>query len=309
MKLPSSATEVFTVLSRTSPAAYQPSFPSGFGPVDFFLERDIAIAHDWNLSTRLNPAKRIVTNETYAQTNLNDYNLANTPESMLGLPSSYGGADADELAWMWKSAEKFFQKVCYIGTGSAGQSIGHSLGVAPEMIWVKGLDTYQNWAVYNPNGRLQIINQTAAEYSASVTAGFFGNGSSVIAPTATQFTIGASVNVNASTKTYLALLFATLPGISKVGSYTGNGSSQTINCGFSAGARFILIKRTDTTGEWYVWDSVRGIVAGNDPYLRLNTTIAQVTSTDWVDPDNSGFIVNSTTINASGGNYIFYAIA
>ena len=309
MKPPSSASEVFTVLSRTSAAAYQPSYPSGFGPVDFFLERDIATAHDFNLSTRLNPAKRLVTNESYNQANLNGYNLANTPESMLGLPSSSGGADADELAWMWKSAEGFFQKVCYIGTGSAGQSIGHSLGVAPEMIWVKGLDTYNNWAVYNPNGRLQILNQTAAEYSAAVTATNYGNGSSVIAPTATQFTIGASTNVNASTKTYLAFLFATLSGISKVGSYTGNGSSQTINCGFSAGSRFILIKRTDATGEWYLWDTVRGIVAGNDPYLRLNTTIAQQTNTDWVDPNNSGFIVNGTTINASGGNYIFYAIA
>ena len=69
------------------------------------------------------------------------------------------------------------------------------------------------------------------------------------------------------------------------------------------------MKRTDSTGDWYVWDTERGIVAGNDPYLELNTTDVEVTSTDWVDPDNSGFIVNGTTINASSASYIFYAIA
>lgn len=58
--------------------------------------------------------------------------------------------------------------------------------------------------------------------------------------------------------------------MSKVGSYTGNGSSQTINCGFSNGARFFLVKRTDNTGDWWVYDSARGIVAAADPALALN---------------------------------------
>jgi hypothetical protein len=107
-------------------------------------------------------------------------------------------------------------------------------------------------------------------------------------------------------------LFATKAGISKVGSYTGNGSSQTINCGFTTGARFVLIKRTDSTGDWYVWDTVRGIIASTDPHLSLNTTVAEVTTDDSVDPDNSGFIVNqlaATNINVTSATYIFLAIA
>jgi hypothetical protein len=60
-------------------------------------------------------------------------------------------------------------------------------------------------------------------------------------------------------------------GVSKVGSYTGTGTTLSIDCGFTAGARFILIKRTDSTGDWYVWDTARGIIAGNDPYLLLNS--------------------------------------
>lgn len=111
---------------------------------------------------------------------------------------------------------------------------------------------------------------------------------------------------------YVAYLFASLPGVSKVGNYTGNGSSQTINCGFAAGARFILIKRADGAGDWYVWDSVRGIVSANDPHLSLNTTVAEVTTDDSVDPDASGFVVNqnaTTNININAASYIYLAIA
>jgi len=145
----------------------------------------------------------------------------------------------------------------------------------------------------------------------------WGNGSTTrwnsTAPTETQFTLeGSNSASNTLGENYIAYLFASLPGVSKVGSYTGNGSSQTINCGFTSGARFILIKRTDSTGDWYVWDTERGIVAGNDPHLSLNTTAAEVTTDDSIDPDNSGFIVNqvsATNINVSSATYIFYAIA
>ena len=112
--------------------------------------------------------------------------------------------------------------------------------------------------------------------------------------------------------TYVTYLFATLPGVSKVGSYTGNGGTQTINCGFTTGSRFVLIKRTDSTGDWFVWDSTRGIVASNDPHLSLNTTAAEVTTDDSIDPDNSGFIVNqvaATNINVTSATYIFLSFA
>ena len=109
----------------------------------------------------------------------------------------------------------------------------------------------------------------------------------------------------------IAYLFASLPGVSKVGSYTGNGTSQTIDCGFSSGARFVLIKRTDAGGNWLVVDTERGLVSGNDPVLLLDATNAEQTNLDIVDPTSSGFIVNGTSANwnASGGSYIFYAIA
>ena len=74
----------------------------------------------------------------------------------------------------------------------------------------------------------------------------------------------------------------------------------------------MLIKRADSTGDWYVWDTTRGIVAGNDSHLSLNSTAAEVTGDDSIDPDASGFIVNqvaATNVNVNTATYIFLAFA
>ena len=73
-----------------------------------------------------------------------------------------------------------------------------------------------------------------------------------------------------------------------------------------------MIKRTDSTGDWYVWNSASGISAGNDPYILWNSDAAEVTNTDYIDTYNAGFEISSTApaaINDSGGSYIFLAIA
>ena len=130
------------------------------------------------------------------------------------------------------------------------------------------------------------------------------------APTSSVFTVGTDGGTNASSTNYVAYLFASLPGVSKVGSYTGTGTTQQINCGFTGGARFVLIKRTDSTGDWYVWDTARGMVAGTDPSLLLNSTAAEVNANS-VYTTGVGFQIVSTAagINASGGTYIYLAIA
>tara|TARA_R110002153_G_C12964871_1_gene460463 strand:- start:50 stop:529 length:480 start_codon:yes stop_codon:yes gene_type:complete len=127
-------------------------------------------------------------------------------------------------------------------------------------------------------------------------------------PTDSVFTVGdGATNV---AQAQIAYLFATLDGISKVGSYTGNGSSQTIDCGFSAGARFVLLKNTSAAHGWHLFDATRGIVSGNDPYLLLNTNAAQYTNLDMIDPHNSGFtVLDHGEINGNGNTIIFYAIA
>jgi hypothetical protein len=217
---------------------------------------------------------------------------------------------------MFRRAPGFMDVVCYTGTGTNGRTVAHNLGVAPEMIILKSRSissSASRWPVYTPallanpsnNSILALNSDSGIPF---LTKDVFGN----TAPTSSVFTVDALTPSNEASATYVAYLFASVPGVSKVGSYTGNGSSQTINCAFTTGARFVLIKRTNAAGDWYVWDSARGIVAGNDPYLALNTTAAEVTSDDSVDTDNTGFIVNqvaASNINVNAATYIFLAIA
>jgi hypothetical protein len=211
------------------------------------------------------------------------------------------------INWMFRRAPGFFDEVCYTGTNSA-RTINHNLGVVPELIIVKRRSNTAAWQSYSSglaNTEYLVLNSTAAK----ATGTTLWNSTT---PTSTVFTVGTSTTVNSGGENYVAYLFASCPGVSKVGSYTGNGSSQTIDCGFAAGARFVLIKRTDSTGDWYVWDTARGIVAGNDPHLSLNTTAAEVTTDDTIDTDSSGFAVNqvaATNVNVSSATYIYLAIA
>ena len=82
--------------------------------------------------------------------------------------------------------------------------------------------------------------------------------------------------------------------------------------GFSAGCRFCLLKRTDDTGDWFLFDSTRGIITGNSPHLSLNTTAAEVTTDDSTDPYTAGISINqvaATNLNVNGATYIGYGIA
>jgi hypothetical protein len=221
--------------------------------------------------------------------------------------------------WNFRRAPGFFDEVCYTGNGSA-QNVSHNLGVVPELTILKarssptppefiystegGGTASWGWAVRGPSGEQLALSSSSGRAVAGVAAQF------TVSSSAINLTSTAAINQSGST--FVAYLFASCPGVSKVGSYTGTGTTQQINCGFTAGARFVLIKRTDSSGDWYVWDSARGIVSGNDPYLLLNSTAAEVTSTDYVDTYSAGFEISSTApaaINASGGTFIFLAIA
>jgi len=223
----------------------------------------------------------------------------------------------DFLGYTFTRAPGFFDVVAYSGletSPAAARAIPHNLAVTPEMIWVKCRSGSVNWIVYHKDlGTTKYINLNENNSPNTSYPWNWGKQS----PDANNFYIGttSASKVNNSGNTYIAYIFATVAGISKVGSYTGTGTTLNVDCGFSAGARLVLIKR-DGYGDWYYWDSVRGIVAGNDPYLLLNTNAAEVTNTDYVDPLSSGFTLTSSAgglaseaLNVNGGTYLFYAIA
>jgi hypothetical protein len=303
MKTPTVGTEVFAIGQGDGDADI-PDFISNF-PVDAGIIKRITAGDNGRMSARL-------TGENYLSPNLDQAESGDnsaTFDFMNGWGSDGTNKDSSDYSWMFKRATGFMDVVCYTGDGGGVRTISHNLGTAPGMLWLKrrdGSSPYGDWYV-------QTTGIAASQYLT-----LNSTGGKVTSPDAWDSTYAAS-NVftvgpdnNQSTFQYIVYLWGTVDGVSKVGTYTGTGADLNVDCGFTGGARFILIKRTDSSGDWYVWDSLRGISAGNDPYLLLNTTAAQVTGTDYVDPLNAGFTVTSnasSTVNVNGGTYIFLAIA
>ena len=222
------------------------------------------------------------------------------------MDGAWNGNVSSYMLWGWKRAPSYFDVVAYTGNGTAGRTVSHNLGVAPEMMWVKRREATGSWMVYhkglnggtNPEQYVMYLNDTQAPDQTNGPWNY-------TAPASSVFTLGNNNGVNNSSGNYIAYLFASLDGVSKVGSVSHSGTTN-VDCGFSNGARFVMLKRYDAGSNFFVWDTVRGIVAGDDPYLRLNSANGEITNTDFVDPLNAGFTISDAFTD---GDYIFYAIA
>ena len=296
MKVPEAGTEVYFQTTANAGTTLN----TGFVP-DFWIGG--ATAGNGGTGSqfvmdRLRGAKYLATSTAALEVGTNDpFNGFPTNTFM---NNSQGG---NRVEWIFRRASQFMDVIAYTGNGTAGATQAHNLTVVPEfIIWKNRTGTNDSWISYwstlGVGNYLLGFNTTTAS----------GTGSLVnsTAPTASVITLsGQGWNVNNNGSNYIAYLFATLAGISKVGSVVHSGTTN-VDCGFSAGARFVLVRRTDASGGWYVWDTARGIVSGNDPYLLLNSSAAQVTNTDYIDPLASGFTLTSSF---TAGTYIFLAIA
>jgi hypothetical protein len=314
MAVPESATDVFDAAITTSGGKITTGFVTDMSISNL---RSSNASYNSSVASRLTGNdKRLLTSSTAAEASssgmfLWDYND--------GMYNDIGGSN--QINWMWKRAPNYFDVVTWKGSGTSGyEYVDHNLGVTPEMIWFKNRDSSAtprgNWYVYhkdlaNSNGYV-FLNNTPAE--ATDYPGW-ATGSAPFSDT--RFVVQKS-RLSYTNEDYIAYLFATVDGVSKVGSFTGNGSStgdsQDIDCGFSSGARFVLVKAISAAGAWFLFDTERGIVAGNDSHLSLNNTSAEDTSRDLIDPYSSGFTINyhsdwGNQLNGNGQTYIFYAIA
>jgi hypothetical protein len=235
------------------------------------------------------------------------YNYSIGTANQIGLLTTTGTGTTGVNSFL-KRAPGFMDVVAYTGIGTTPQNIAHNLTVTPELIIVKSRSSGYSWFVYSSyfissTSRYLRLNFTDA---VAVSSTVWNN----TAATSSVFSVGNAADVNNVGSTYVAYLFASLAGISKVGSYTGNGTTQTIDCGFPAGVRFVLIKRTDVAGNWVTFDTARGMVSGTDPFSQLNTTASE-TNANNVFTVATGFQLASSLadINASGGSYVFLALA
>ena len=277
-------------------------------------------------------------NSKYLVANTNAGITSNNSTQVTGVTSTgftLGTDNSDQIngngdtavAWTWKagnssgssntagsinstvsaSTQGGFSLVRYTGNGSAGATIGHGLGAAPKFMIVKSDSDNYNWTVYygDPTDYLVLNGTDTTTDSAEVW--------NDAAPSSTLFTVGNRNSTNQNTATFIAYCFSEIQGFSKIGNYTGNGndgsgSSPMIWTGFKP--NLIILKRTDSADNWFIFDNKRkGYNVEND-YLYANQTNVEG-STDILDIVSSGFKLRTTDsgMNAGGGSYIYIAFA
>ena len=304
MKVPTDATKVFKPVIATPSGST--TITTGFAS-DMLIttERDKSSITGVYVADRLRGSsttafKRLATNQTGAESNVTTggFGLDSNSTVVDNYLNPVFGVGTSTVYWNFARRPGFFDEVCFDGSVVNTAAIPHNLTVVPELVICKKRSGTSNWTTFSSASYSQYLNlNTTAAYGSGVTW------------SATSTTVDLSSIVGSGT--YVAYLFATCPGVSKVGSYTGTGATQTINCGFTGGARFVMIKSTTNASDWWVWDTARGMVAGTDPSLAFNTT----------DPEyNFNSVYTATTgfqllaspgqgVNNSGENYIYLAIA
>ena len=301
-KPPEAGTDAFAMDTGANTSSI-PQFDSNF-PVGFGLVRATSSSDSWRAIARLTQGYAVETDDSSAQfAGAVYYNF----DSNVGMVSGSSWTSAYQ-GWMWKRGAGF-DVVTYTGNGTGGRQIPHNLSKTPEMMWVKRRDGGSDWMVYHKN-----LNSGTTPYNwflklnsniiESENSNRFGG-----APSSVQFTVGTDGDTNQNNAEYLAMLFASVNGISKVGIYDGTGSSQTITTGFQP--RLLIIKEANGTGPWYILDTLRGWGVGDDQYMKLNDSNAQ-TNYNFGQPTSTGFIIDgggANGINGPTNKIIYYAHA
>ena len=296
----SAGTDVFA-MDLGNASSTIPTFDSGF-PVDYAIVRQFASTDNWGNYSRL-------TGDSYLRLNTTDsqgtYSGGKWDSNLGWAATNYW--DSNRLSWMWKRGPGF-DVVAYEGNSQNSRIIRHSLGAAPDMMWIKNRDDTTDWIVGHIG--LDGGNEPWTHYLKLNTYDAEGDYDYFMdkAPTAYSFEVTTGA-VNDTNKSYLALLFKSITGISKVGSFTPDSSgSFTVTLGFTP--RFMVLKpRTfsDNNWGWWVYDSQRGLTSGLTNRLTLESTAAQISGS------TNG--TTATGINFTGwgdqssNNWVYYAHA
>jgi len=303
---------------------------SGFSPSLVWLkDRSSSGNHYWQDTIR-GLTSQISSNSTAAETTFtSNITSFNDNGYTLGTATDTNAQNHAFVGWQWKansipsintdgtiqsvvSANQAagFSIVKWGGTGSAS-TVGHGLSSAPEMVIVKKLGATQDWFVYNnyldastPARYYLTLDSTDAKGDNGASGGSVFNSTS---PTATVFSTGTTLQESSD---YIAYCFNSVAGFSKMGTYTGNGSTTgpVVTTGFKPD--FVMYKATGQSGNWGMLDSVRGETNPIDEWLGANGTFEEsFESTRQADFLDTGFQPKGTNtdINTNGENYIYFA--
>jgi len=301
-------TDVFTMDTGASTDSL-PNYDSGF-PVDYAIYKFYQSTPSWYTASRLTGTYEWRPSSTHVQSTYDK----NVWDSNVGYQSSSN--DSTSIAYMWKRHQGF-DVITYVGNGSSNRQLIHSMNKVPEMMWVKNREnSSDNWAVYHKD--IAIVSggtDSETDYLHLNNSESYYDGANVwqdTKPTANNFTIGSADIVNRDDDHFIAMLFTSVDGISKVGGYAGQTNDLTITTGFQP--RFLLIKRINAVQNWLVVDTTRGWGSGTDQIIALNDNAAQSNSVGGGDigaPTSTGFTLVGDKGDwcTNGSHYIYYAHA
>lgn len=281
----------------------------GFAPDLVWIKSRSAVGNNWLVDSVRSVIAYLSSNLTGAESNsATSLTSFNSNGFSLGTDVALNNNGTTFVGWQWKKgATPGFDIVTYTGTGTA-RTVSHSLGVAPKMMIVKKRSAADSWQVYHANltsaAYRLVLNSTNAQDSQPTIW-------NSTAPTSSVFSVGTDSGVNTNGGTYVAYLFAEIPGFSKFGSYTGNGSADGpfVYCGFRP--KFILFKPSSTALGWNIYDTTRSPYNTTDLILQPNLSNAESASTLYIDILSNGFKLRNTLgeMNGNGTTYIFACFA
>jgi len=226
----------------------------------------------------------------------------------IGNYSDINTSGKNYVSWNWKKQAGVFDIVTYTGNGS-NRTISHNLGAVPTMMVTKVRSTTNQWLVYHKSmGNTETMKWD--DTSAATTQSNLWNSTT---PTSSVFSVGTHTGSNLNGGTFVMYLFGDKQGVSKMGSYKGNGNADGpfIYTGFRPA--WIMQKSTTTTYGWQIYDNKRSGFNGDNDELVANTTSAETNGSGNGFPDilSNGFKLRNTDINknASGVTYIYMAFA
>jgi hypothetical protein len=277
---------------------------------------------------------RLFTNTTEAEID-DGYDVTAITSTGFTLPagSSYANAvSRTYVAWAWDAGTSTvsntqgsitggaqvranptagFSVVTYTGNGASGDTVGHGLNVAPQLLIVKrrsSAGSTANWAVWHGSltaGQNLFLNATdsASAYSPSRFTSTL--------PTSTVFSIGGGDETNYSGGTFVAYCFSPVVGYSSFGSYVGNGSSDGPMVWTGFRPRWIMYKvYSGDTGHWFIHDTARSPYNESNYHLWANLSNAEATSIFYpIDILSNGFKIRSSNVNINGSGYGFIYMA
>ena len=301
----------------------------GFSPDLVWIKGRGFISSNWLTDSVRGNTKILSSNLTNAEATVSDcITSLDTDGFTVGSNNNFNRDGESHVAWCWDagsgspvsntdgsitstvkaSTDYGFSIVSYTGDAGTTSTVGHGLSQAPEFVIFKNRSLAKNWIVFsdyagNPaNGDLLFLNSTSALLT--------GNSSGNVSFNASTIGLDYGDTINGSGNAMIAYCFHSVSGYSKFGSYTGTGVQNHITTGFKPA--FVMVKRTDTTSSWSMYDSVREVDNPFGARLYANISDAEINyGLDIISFDSTGFQIEGSTasLNASGGTYIYMAFA